>query len=144
VSPSQSGQDQEENNGLQVGIFLPLLGYYPHKVEAPRNEDRSHNIRKVLCVWGDSARLHYDKQHCNWLTVNTVHVHILPYTSPQNNITYKPLVIQTHIKCNAGHNLYKNVTVRLCVVCSKSQSSESRAPMALQFGCNVAGEYAHV
>jgi hypothetical protein len=38
----------------------------------------------------------------------------------------------------------KNVTVRLCVVCSKSQSSESRAPMALQFGHNVAGEYAHV
>jgi hypothetical protein len=40
--------------------------------------------------------------------------------------------------------IYKNVTVRLCVVRSKSQSSESRAPMALQFGYNVAGEYAHV
>jgi hypothetical protein len=40
--------------------------------------------------------------------------------------------------------IYKNVTVRLCVVCSKSQSSESRAPMALQFGYNVAGKYAHV
>jgi hypothetical protein len=45
---------------------------------------------------------------------------------------------------NAFIYIYKNVTVRLCVVSSKSQSSESRAPMALQFGHNVAGEYAHV
>jgi hypothetical protein len=40
--------------------------------------------------------------------------------------------------------IYKNVMASLCVVCSKSQSSESRALMALQFGHNVAGEYAHV
>jgi hypothetical protein len=40
--------------------------------------------------------------------------------------------------------IYKNVTVHFCVVCSKSQSSESCPPMALQFGHNVAGEYARV
>jgi hypothetical protein len=100
--PSRSGQDQDETNGLQQGIFLRLLGYYPHKVEAPKNEVRFHS-HGSLCVCGDSARLHYDNQHCNWLTVNTVHIHIPPYTY-QNNITYKPLVIQTLIKCNAGHN----------------------------------------
>jgi hypothetical protein len=49
-----------------------------------------------------------------------------------------------HFKINSDIYIYKNVTVRLCVVCSKSQSSESCPPMALQFGPNVAGEYARV
>jgi hypothetical protein len=36
--------------------------------------------------------------------------------------------------------IYKNVTASLSASGPKSQSSESRAPMALQFGYNVAGE----
>jgi hypothetical protein len=40
--------------------------------------------------------------------------------------------------------IYKNVTASLSESGPKSQSSESRAPMALQFGYNVAGEWARV
>jgi hypothetical protein len=40
--------------------------------------------------------------------------------------------------------IYKNVTASLSASGPKSQSSESRAPMALQFGHNLAGEWAHV